>query len=73
MVASNISNYSRDIHIDPQVIVLCLVILLPTFVMVSAFMALIGATVTEAREGQQLSGLLSPADLDPLHVDRLDP
>ena len=49
----------RDIQIDPQVIVLCLVILLPTFVMVAAFMALIGSTVTEAREGQQMSGLLS--------------
>ena len=36
-----------------------LVILLPTFVMVSAFMALIGATVSEAREGQQMIGLIS--------------
>jgi ABC-2 type transport system permease protein len=58
-VASNSVVILRDIQIDPQVIVLCLVILLPTFVMVSAFMALIGATVAEAREGQQLSGLLA--------------
>ena len=58
-VASNYFEILRSIHFDPQLIVLCLVILLPTFVMVSAFMALIGATVAEAREGQQLSGLLA--------------
>jgi len=58
-VASNYFELLQSIRIDPQLIVLCLVILLPTFVMVSAIMALIGATVGEAREGQQLTGLLS--------------
>jgi ABC-2 type transport system permease protein len=58
-VASNSVPILRDIRIDPQVFVLCLVILLPTFVMVSAFMALVGSTVAEAREGQQLAGLLA--------------
>jgi len=58
-VASNYFELLQSIQIDSQLIVLCLVILLPTFVMVSAFMALIGATVGEAREGQQLTGLLS--------------
>jgi ABC-2 type transport system permease protein len=58
-VASNYIEILRSIHFDPQLVVLCLVILLPTFVMVSAFMALIGATVAEAREGQQLTGLLA--------------
>ncbi|OGN72242.1 MAG: hypothetical protein A2X25_00845 [Chloroflexi bacterium GWB2_49_20] len=49
----------RGIQVSPQVTLLCLVILLPTFIMVSAFMALIGATVSEAREGQQMIGLIS--------------
>ena len=49
----------QNIQISPQIILLGLFILLPTFVMVSAFMALIGATVSEAREGQQMIGLIS--------------
>ena len=49
----------QNIQISPQIILLSLVILLPTFVMFSAFMALIGATVSEAREGQQMIGLIS--------------
>ncbi len=49
----------QNIQISPQIILLSVVILLPTFVMFSAFMALIGATVSEAREGQQMIGLIS--------------
>jgi ABC-2 type transport system permease protein len=52
-------DFLQNIQISPQIIILSLFILLPTFVMVSAFMALIGATVTEAREGQQMIGLIS--------------
>lgn len=49
----------QSLQISPQILLLAGVILLPTFVMVSAFMALIGATVSEAREGQQMIGLIS--------------
>jgi ABC-2 type transport system permease protein len=49
----------QGIQIPSQVLWLCLLILFPAFVMVSAFMALIGATVSEAREGQQMIGLVS--------------
>jgi ABC-2 type transport system permease protein len=49
----------QGIQIPGQVLWLCLLILLPAFVMVSAFMALIGATVSEASEGQQMIGLIS--------------
>ena len=38
---------------------LLVTILLPAFVMVCALMAAIGATVSEAREGQQMTGLIS--------------
>jgi ABC-2 type transport system permease protein len=49
----------QGVQIPSQVLWLCLLILFPAFVMVSAFMALIGATVSEAREGQQMIGLVS--------------
>jgi ABC-2 type transport system permease protein len=49
----------QNIQISSQILLIGLVVLLPTFVMVSAFMALIGATVSESREGQQMIGLIS--------------
>ena len=58
-VAASKFDILQSIQISPQIMLLGLVILLPTFVMVSAFMALIGATVSEAREGQQMIGLIS--------------
>jgi len=51
--------FLQGIQVSPQLILLFLTILLPTFVMVSAFMALIGATVSDAREGQQMVGMIS--------------
>ena len=36
-----------------------ILVLLPSFVLVAALMATIGATVSEAREGQQMAGLIS--------------
>ncbi len=36
-----------------------ILVMLPAFVMVAALMAMIGATVTEAREGQQMVGFIS--------------
>lgn len=38
---------------------LSLVVIIPAFVMISALMAAVGATVTEAREGQQVTGLIT--------------
>lgn len=38
---------------------LALAVILPAFVMISALMAAIGATVTEAREGNQVTGLIT--------------
>ena len=58
-LASSRFPFLQGIQVSPQLILLCLVILLPTFVMVSALMALIGATVSDAREGQQMTGLIS--------------
>jgi ABC-2 type transport system permease protein len=49
----------QNLQFSPQVLLIGLVVLLPTFVMFSALMALVGATVSEAREGQQMIGLIS--------------
>jgi ABC-2 type transport system permease protein len=38
---------------------LALVVIFPAFVLISALMAAVGATVTEAREGQQVTGLIT--------------
>ncbi len=51
--------FLQGIEIPPQALLLIATILLPAFVMVCALMAAIGATVSEAREGQQMTGLIS--------------
>jgi ABC-2 type transport system permease protein len=47
------------ISIGGDFLLLMALILLPTFVMVGSLMAAVGATVTETREAQQISGLFS--------------
>jgi len=51
--------FLQGIQISAHTVLLTLVILFPAFVMVAALMATIGATVTEAREGQQIIGMIS--------------
>ena len=51
--------FLKGIQISAHTILLVVVILLPGFVTVAALMATIGATVAEAREGQQMVGLIS--------------
>lgn len=45
--------------IDWSLFGLMFLLIFPTFIMISALMAAIGSTVTEASEGQQVTGLLS--------------
>lgn len=51
--------FLQNTNIDARQVGLMLLLIVPTFVMVSSLMATVGATVTEAREGQQVSGLIS--------------
>ena len=51
--------FLNGIQISAHTALLMVVILFPAFVMVAALMATIGATVAEAREGQQIVGLIS--------------
>lgn len=50
--------FLRSVQIAPQTLVLIALIILPSFVIISALTAAIGASVTEAREGQQVIGIL---------------
>lgn len=49
----------RNIQVAPQTLLLLGGVMFPGFIMVSALMAAIGATVAEAREGQQMVGILA--------------
>jgi ABC-2 type transport system permease protein len=52
-------DFLRGVQISSQTILLVVVIIFPSFIIVAALMATVGATVTEAREGQQVIGLIS--------------
>lgn len=52
-------DFLRGIQISSQTLLLVAVVMFPSFVMVAALMATVGATVAEAREGQQVIGLIS--------------
>jgi ABC-2 type transport system permease protein len=49
----------RGIQIAPQTLLLVVFVMFPAFILVSALMAAIGGTVSEAREGQQMVGMIS--------------
>jgi ABC-2 type transport system permease protein len=55
----NTMSFLRGIQIAPQTLLLMVFVMFPAFILVSALMAAIGATVSEAREGQQMVSMLS--------------
>lgn len=59
LVASGRIEWISRIHLDTKYLLIMAATLLPAFVMVGAIMAAIGATVTESREAQQISGFFS--------------
>jgi ABC-2 type transport system permease protein len=50
---------ASDLRLDGGYLLIQLLTFLPAFIMVAAFMATIGATVTATREAQQISGLFT--------------
>lgn len=48
-----------DLTLSAETILLTVLTLLPSFIMVAALMTAIGATVTDEREGQQMTGIIS--------------
>lgn len=51
--------FLQGIQLSPQTVIVLVFTMLPSFVLVAALMAAIGASVTEAREGQQLTSMIS--------------
>ncbi len=52
-------DFLGSISVDPGYVGLLFLIMIPSFVLVSALMAMVGATVTEEREGQQITGIFT--------------
>jgi len=59
LIERNSLEFLQGIQISSQTVVVMILVMLPSFVLVAALMAMIGATVSEAREGQQMTGLVS--------------
>jgi ABC-2 type transport system permease protein len=59
LIGRDTFKFLQGIQISSQTLVVLVFTMLPSFVLVAALMATIGATVTEAREGQQMTGLIS--------------
>jgi ABC-2 type transport system permease protein len=59
LIGRDYAAWLQNISISWEIVGIILAILLPAFIMIAALMAAIGATIAEAREGQQISGLLT--------------
>jgi ABC-2 type transport system permease protein len=59
LLARNSFSFLQGLQISPQTVIVLVFTMLPSFVLVAALMAAIGASVTEAREGQQLVSMIS--------------
>lgn len=58
----------QDLRTDVSTMLLMLLVLVPAFVLVAALMAAIGATVTEAQEGQQMTGIIVLPFMIPVYL-----
>ncbi len=59
LIGRELIKFLQGIQISSQTILITLLVMLPSFVLVAGLMATIGATVSESREGQQMTGLIS--------------
>ncbi len=60
--------FLQDFSLPTDFVVVMMVVLLPSFVMVAAIMAAIGATMTETQEAQQVSSIFSMTITIPFYV-----
>ena len=58
-VGGRYAEWIRNIHFSGEMVLLAVLVMVPAFVMVSALMAAVGATVTQASEGQQVMGIFT--------------
>lgn len=59
LAGRNYFSWMQSARMSPSVLFWSFIILIPSFVMVASLMVMVGSTVTEAREGQQISGLFT--------------
>lgn len=59
LIGRDLVEFLRVFHIAPATLLLMVMIMVPGFVLFAALMATVGATVTEAREGQQIASLFT--------------
>ena len=59
LIGSQYARWLQAVNLPVGILVLAVVVLTPAFVMFCALTAALGATVTEGREAQQVTGLLS--------------
>jgi ABC-2 type transport system permease protein len=59
LIGSSQLEWMRNVQIHADYIIMMILVLLPSFIMIGALMAALGATVTEAREAQQISGIFT--------------
>jgi ABC-2 type transport system permease protein len=59
MIGRTRLEWLQNVQFQSELLLLAVALMAPAFVMVSALMAAVGATVTEAREGQQVMGFFT--------------
>jgi ABC-2 type transport system permease protein len=59
LIGQNFYTPLRAIRLAPDLAAIMILIMLPTFVMISGLMVAVGSTVADHREGQQIAGLVS--------------
>jgi ABC-2 type transport system permease protein len=59
LLGRNFFSWMQSASLSPSILLWSFIILIPSFVMVASLMVAVGSTVTEAREGQQISGLFT--------------
>ncbi|QRN83125.1 ABC transporter permease [Chloroflexota bacterium] len=67
-IAGNFWPFLQDFSLPPNYVAILLLLLLPSFVMVAAIMSAIGSTMTEMREAQQISGMVSLLFMAPIYA-----
>lgn len=59
LVGRNFLPWLKDLQVAGSTLVVLVLTFAPSFIMLSALMTAVGATVTDAREGQQITGLFT--------------
>jgi ABC-2 type transport system permease protein len=59
LVGQNFLSWLKDLQLAASTVLVLVFTFIPSFIMLAALMTAVGATVTEAREGQQITGLFT--------------